>query len=364
MTEAGPRDRGLRLLLTAAGIVVVIAGLRAAGQLILPLLVATFLATISLPLMAWLQRKGLHRIGAVLCAILANAAVLAVLIILVGTSINEFTEATPRYQARLHVLATRTLEWLEARRVEIPRSVYLDLVNPAAILDLVRTSLTAAAAVLSNVFVVLLTLVFILFEAAGLPGKLQAAFGPDPRHAQRLAAVTREVQHYLALKTLLSLATGVLVGVWVAILGVDFALLWGFVAFALNYIPNLGSILAAVPPILLAMVQFGPGHAVVVALGYLAVNVIIGNFVEPYLMGRRLGLSTLVVFLSLIFWGWVWGPVGMLLSVPLTMIVKIMLERSEEFRWLAVLLDARPPDAPAAELAGSEPAAEHPRPAG
>ena len=111
----------------------------------------------------------------------------------------------------------------------------------------------------------------------------------------------------------------------------------------MNFIPTLGSLIAAVPAVLLAVVQFGPGRALIVAIGYIVVNLTFGTFLEPHLMGRRLGLSMLVVFLSLVFWGGVWGPVGMLLSVPLTMILKILLENSEEFRWLATLLDASPP---------------------
>jgi predicted PurR-regulated permease PerM len=151
-----------------------------------------------------------------------------------------------------------------------------------------------------------------------------------------------DVQRYLGIKTLISLATGILIGVWVAILGVDFPILWGILAFLFNYIPSLGSILAAVPTLLLALVQLGPGPAALVGLGYVVVNVALGTFVEPYFMGRKLGLSTLVIFLSLVFWGWVWGPVGMLLSVPLTMVVKILLENSENFRWVAVLLAPAP----------------------
>ncbi len=137
---------------------------------------------------------------------------------------------------------------------------------------------------------------------------------------------------------MVSVATGLLIGVWVGVLGVDFAIFWGLVAFVLNFIQNLGSVIAAVPTTLLAMVQIGVGRGLLVALGYLVVNMVIGNFIEPHLMGRRVGLSTLVVVLSLVFWGWVWGPIGMLLSVPLTMVLKILLENTEEFRWVAVLL--------------------------
>jgi len=127
-------------------------------------------------------------------------------------------------------------------------------------------------------------------------------------------------------------------GLWCWILGVDFPVLWGLLAFLFNFIPNIGSILAAVPPVLLALVQFGIGRTLAVAGGYVAVNMVVGNVIEPMVFGRKLGLSNLVVFLSLVFWGWIWGPVGMLLSVPLTMVVKLALEHSEQYHWVAVLL--------------------------
>ena len=179
---------------------------------------------------------------------------------------------------------------------------------------------------------------FILAEATVFPAKLRAALGREDADLGRFVQITREVQHYLGIKTVISLITGILVGFWVWMLGVDFPLFWGLLAFLFNYVPTIGSILAAIPAMLLALVQFGVGPALVVVLGYLVINVIFGNIVEPHLLGRRLGLSTLVVILSLLFWGWVWGPIGMLLSLPLTMIVKIMLENTDDFRWIAVLL--------------------------
>ncbi len=137
---------------------------------------------------------------------------------------------------------------------------------------------------------------------------------------------------------MVSLATGLLAGFMLWALDVDYFVLWGVVAFMLNYIPNIGSIIAAVPPVLLALITQGPLVAGIIAGGYLVINTVMGNIVEPKFMGKGLGLSTLVVFLSLIFWGWLMGTVGMLLSVPLTMIVKIALETSQEGRWLATLL--------------------------
>lgn len=335
------------MLVVGACLVVVVAGLRAAAPLLLPFFVSLFLAVISLPLMLWLQRMRVPTPLAVMCTVVADAAVLAALLFVVGRSLNEFTAAAPRSQERFQALATVTLAWLDRLGVPTDEWASFEFINPGSVLDLLGGTLRSTATFLSNTFLVLLTMIFILFEAAGFSRKLVAAFGDRVNDLDRLGSITKQVQRYLAIKTLISLATGILVGVWVAVMGLGFPLLWGLVAFLLNYIPNLGSILAAVPPVAQALVQYGSGHAAAVAIGYLAINVVLSNFVEPSLMGRRLGLSTLVVFLSLVFWGWVWGPVGMLLSVPLTMIVKIALENTEDLRWMAVLLGANPAAPPA-----------------
>jgi predicted PurR-regulated permease PerM len=146
------------------------------------------------------------------------------------------------------------------------------------------------------------------------------------------------VNNYLAIKTLVSIATGIVVSIMLWAFGLDFPILWGVLAFLLNFIPNIGSIIAAVPAISLAILQLGPAQAGFIGLGYLTINTVMGNVVEPKYLGKGLGLSALVVFLSLIFWGWLLGTVGMLLSVPLTMILKIGLQSSAEGRWFAVLL--------------------------
>ena len=140
--------------------------------------------------------------------------------------------------------------------------------------------------------------------------------------------------------------TGTLIGLWVWFLDVDFPLLWGLLAFLFNYIPFFGSIIAAIPAVLVTVVQFDWSRTLLVGLGYFAVNTVVGNLIEPHLMGRRFGLSATVVLLSLIFWGWVWGAMGMILSVPLTMTIKISCRHSERLRWVAVLLGPPPASSP------------------
>lgn len=339
MDNAG---QGARFLLIAACLVVITAGLRAAAPVLLPFFLALFLATLSLPLLVWFRGKRVPTAVAVVLTILTNVAALAAIALLVGNSLETFTQEAPKYADRLEQMAAAIASWLERRGIRIPPGIPQDVINPGAVLNLVGSTVNGLASVLSNFVLVVLTVIFILFEITQFPEKLRLALGDQQRGQGNFAKITLEVQRYLGIKTITSLATGILIGLWVAILGIDFPILWGLIAFLFNYIPNIGSILAAVPALLLALVQFGPWTATLAGIGYVVVNMTIGYFVEPPLMGRTLGLSTLVVFLSLVFWGWLWGPVGMLLSVPLTMVAKITLENSNDFRWVAILLAANP----------------------
>ena len=334
-------DSGANFLLIAASVIVLIAGLRAAAPLILPILSSTFLALICLPLLRWMQLRRFPTPIAVLLTILVALSILGGVAIMIGGSVKSFSAEVPLYKESLETISDNLLANLAERGFDLSDSLTTDAINPGAVLDIAAGTLRGAAAVLSRVFLGFLTIIFILFEAGGFPAKIEAAFGKR-EGSERFEKIRQEIQNYLAIKTLVSLATGSTIAAGMAIIGLDYPLLWGTLAFLLNYIPNLGSIIAGLPPTLLAVVQLGPGYALAVALVFISVNVTFGNFVEPYFMGRRLGLSTLVVFMSLVFWGWVWGPVGMLLSVPLTMIVKIMLENTTDLKWIAVLLGPSP----------------------
>ena len=216
----------------------------------------------------------------------------------------------------------------------------LKSIDPGASMRLVAKMLSGLGSILTNSFLILLTVIFILFEASSFQQKVRIAFGDPKGTLSQAKKITDAVNNYLAIKTLVSLGTGVVVAIWVWALGIDFPVIWGLLAFLLNFIPNLGSIISAVPPMLLGYIQFGIGRALLVGAGYGVVNLLFGNIVEPKFMGRKLGLSTLVVFLSLVFWGWVWGPVGILLSVPMTMVVKIALESRPSTHWISILLDS------------------------
>jgi AI-2 transport protein TqsA len=205
--------------------------------------------------------------------------------------------------------------------------------------------------------VILLIVTFILLEASSFPVKLRAILGDPQKDFHPFMGFVYDINRYMVIKTAISLAVGVLIGLWLSILGVDFPILWGFLAFLLHYVPNVGALIAAVPAVFLTLIQLGIGRAALAAAGYLAVDFILGNVVEPRLMGRRLGLSTLVVFLSLIFWGGLLGLIGVVLCIPLTMTLKFACENNKSTRWIAVLLgpEMSPAQVPPASKKGTDP---------
>jgi predicted PurR-regulated permease PerM len=326
------------VLLGLAAFVIVVAGMRAAEPLMAPFLLAAFVAVAAAPPLFWLQGRGVPKAAALLVVlgtiVLAGALVLAV----IGTSVTGFSNSLPAYQARLSEQTAGLYAWLAAHGLPVPDAALRGLFDPGVALRVASSMLRGLGGVLGDAFLILLTVVFILLEAAGFPAKLRAAFGDPDSHLPRFTLAIAKIKEYMALKTLVSLGTGLALGLWLAVLGVDYAVLWGLLAFLLNYVPTIGSVAAAVPAVLLALVQLGGGTALLAAGGYVAVNVVVGNVIEPRLMGRGMNLSPLVVFVSMVFWGWVLGTVGMLLSVPLTMVIKVALDANDATRWLGVLL--------------------------
>lgn len=339
---------GFSFLATAGWLVILIAGMRAGHTILVPLLLSMFLAIICAGPMMWLEKKNVPSVLALLIVMLGVSGIGIAIGAMIGTSVDDFSQALPKYEARLQQEVGRFLGWLQVRGVSISTPDLLAHVNPGAAMELGAKMLSGFGGIFTNSFLILLTVIFMLMESSAFRRKLHVIWRGDQESLGAFSQFAYDVQHLLAIKTTVSIGTGLMVGIWVAVWEVDFPVLWGLLAFLLNYIPNLGSILAGAPAVLLAFIQFGVGRALIVAAGYVVVNVVFGNVIEPKLMGRRLGLSTLTVFLSLVFWGWIWGPVGMILSVPLTMVVKLALESREETRWIALLFA---PDAAVKEFA-------------
>ena len=336
---SGDHPRASHLLVGAAAAIIVIAGLKSAAALLIPFLLAIFIAILSAPLMHWLTARRVPGVVAVLIMLVMFLLIGVILVSFIGGTLNAFYQDMPLYQHKLQQLTNEAIAWLSHLGIEGADTMLPEFADPAVVMNAVALIFNGLGGVLANTFLILFTVIFILLEAAGFPAKVKRAFGDDTQAFAHFERFSIAVQRYLFLKTLISLGTGAVIALVLALMGVDYWALWGLIAFLLNYIPNIGSILAAVPAVLIALIQLGPVMAAATAAVYVIVNTLFGNIIEPRLMGQSLGLSTLVVFLSLVFWGWILGPVGMLLSIPLTMMAKIALETRPQTRWAATLMD-------------------------
>jgi AI-2 transport protein TqsA len=345
---------GARLLFVLACLVVVVYGLRYASAILLPSALALFLAVLSLPVMLWLRHRKVPSWLAIFIPVVMNIAVIGLLVLVASQSVSQFQTRLGFYARELQAIQEGWFQAIEVRTgVALAEYVTPALIDPGAVVDFARGAVGRAAQFVGTALMVFLIMAFMLSEATVFPEKFRVIMGGGEAKEGRLTKVVTEVQTYLGIKTVVSLATGLVLGAWAWVMGLDFPVLLGLLAFLLNYVPTVGSIIAAIPAVLLSLILVGTaGHALLVTLGYVVVNTLFGNILEPSLMGRRLGLSTLVVILSLLFWGWAWGPLGALLSVPLTVIVKIWLENTHDLKWVAILLDKSPPKAPVVAAAG------------
>lgn len=327
-----------RTVIALASIVIVALGLQLAGGVILPVLTALFVASVSSPVVRALQRARVPRVLATILTLLLDALVLAGVVALALTSISELYGALPRYGTALETLHADTVRRLAHTGLISAGSMDLDrVVDVDSIRGVVGAVFSEVTEIVSNVLLVVLLVGFILFEGPAFEHKLEMVLGSH-EGLDRVAESARRMQRYLAVKTAISVLAAGLAGVCLAVVGVDFPLLWVLLTFLLNFVPTVGPAIAVVPSTLVALLTLGPGPAAAALVSQLIVHLVVGSIIEPRVMGEALGISTLVVMISMMAWGWLWGPVGALFAVPLTRIVVTLLEQSRETRWLAMLL--------------------------
>jgi AI-2 transport protein TqsA len=325
-------------LISLAAFVIVIAGIKSAQTIMVPFMLAVFIAIISAPLLLWLEGHGLPRLLAFLVVTAGVVGILTGIGTIVGASMNGFMGSLPEIQQKLGRLAIDGMAWLKDAGIPVDTEHLPQGFDPAKAITTAGTFLRSMSQILSNSFLIFLMVTFMLFETVSMQAKLDYFAKLNSENLKIAETFITNLKRYLAIKTLASLVTGGVIGIVLMIMGVKYAMLWGLLAFLLNYIPTIGSILAAIPAVLVTLVEVNVGASLWVMLVFVVVNIAIGNFVEPRFLGRGLGISTLVVLLSLLFWGWVLGPAGMFLAVPLTMSVKIALDANPKTRWIAILL--------------------------
>ncbi len=337
-------------VLILAGISILLVLLRESSEIIVPFLLSLFIAIIAATPLNWLKNRGYSTTVSVVIVVTVITLVATLLAFLMGNTITQFNDSLPEYQARLDEVTNSAIQWAATKGINLEQGGILKALDPSALIDFANYMISGIGVAFSNILLILFTVIFMLIEAAGFSRKVSSIDGLDAESTlQRIGQVIESINRYASAKAIVSIATGILVWIALEIIGLDFAPLWGFLAFSLNFVPNIGSVIAAAPAILLAILQFNPAMALVVAAVYAIVNTVIGNIIEPMIMGQRVGLSTLAVFLSLVFWGWMFGPVGMLLSVPLSMVIKFTAQTNPQTQWIAVLLSPSPRARPGKE---------------
>lgn len=334
------QNRTCNNLVSIAALVIVLAAARYAQEIVLPFLLAVFISIIAAAPVSWLRNKGMPAGFAVTFVVVFMIGLLFGASLILTSSIESFSQRLPTYLERMTQSTEQLVQWFSNVGIRLPEAGIVSVIDPGAAMRLANSLLGSLTQLMSNTFLIGMTVIFMLLEASVFSAKIERIRNNAGKSLVNITGFLDDTKRYMAIKTVTSLITGILISIGMALLGVDYPILWGFLAFLLNFIPTIGSIIAAVPAVLLTVLQLGFGSALAVAAYFIVVNMVIGNIVEPRVMGRGVGLSTLVVFLSLVFWGWLFGPIGMLLSIPLTMLVKFASEAGDDTRWVAILLSS------------------------
>jgi len=330
-----------RILIPLAAFVIVLAGMKAAVSIVGPILFSIFLTVIFGMLLHWFERKGFTTRNAFILTLAIFFAILAVFIVVIAGSFLQLLSDLPRYQQELEASLELISPYLISVGID-PSSLTLQEIVTSLSIEI--GSLIRQLWNIAILFVmIILTTIFLLFEARGFSQKLRIIIEQlRPGDLPRFIALAEKNVDYLIIRTEVNLAMGIGTAVILALIGVKYAILWGFIAFLLGFIPYIGFWLAVIPPMLLAWFDLGPLAAILVLAGSGVVNLMAEYLMFPHLAARGLALSTAVVFISLIFWGWLLGGFGVLLAVPLTLSVQMICELFDETRWISLLLGPAP----------------------
>jgi predicted PurR-regulated permease PerM len=327
---------GRASLFVLAAFAVVCAGVKLAAPVLVPVVLGVFIATVNVPLVSWLSQRRVPMAVALGLALVVDALALTAFSSLLLVSAGRLSIRLPEYRASLQAAESQFSESLRAHGFD---AGWKEVVDPVSVVSVIASLASDVAFVLIDLGLALVIAAFLLFRFVRLGADRSNGLGLG---AERVRRAVREMYRYITVKTLTSIATGALIGVWLWTIGAELPTLFGLLAFLLNFIPALGSILAVVLALVVALLEHGLQHGMLVVLGYVVVNVVVGSVVEPKLMGRALGLWPLVILLSVVFWGWMLGLVGAVLSALLTQVVKVVLLSTPDLRWVGLAMGPRP----------------------
>ena len=342
ITTALRQPSFLRVMLFLATTVVVFVGMRLSAPILNPILFAVILALLFSPIYAWLRRRRIPTPLALVLMLVGLTVLFLGLFFILGVSIARFSGDLGSYAGKLNDQVGNIQQLVKG--LGISKADVQDALKPSHLTGAIGAVLSGVADFLSNLFLILIIVLFLLAEGPAMMNRLHASAGRDRPQVQRLTVFGRNVVRQLGLRAIVNLVTGAGVTILLLVLGVDFPLMWGILAFFLSFIPWIGLPLAVAPAVVLALAEHGIERALLVIAGVIVINVLAENALSPMLMGRGLSLSPTVLFLGFIFWAWLLGGPGAFLAAPLTIFLVLMLETFPETRWLASVMGMGPPD--------------------
>ncbi len=357
----------LQSILISAGLVVVIAGMRAASPFLSPLLLALFLAFLLYPGYRRLLDRGLPSWLTVSLMVLGILLVGGGLLALVWVSLTQLRANLFLYANRFVILRIRLIEWLAGFDIDASTLLSSELFSRQMILNSAALLITSLGSVITMGFFVVVATIFLLLQATHLSDRLEAELGPSSRIRAQTWQIAQRVSQFFAIRVRVNLIVAAGIALWLFVLGVDLWVLWGILAFFLSFVMYVGLVIASVPPVLLALAESGFLWGMLVIVGVTVINVAVENVVAPAMMGQGLNIAPVVALASLIFWAWVLGPLGFILAIPLTVVVVMILASHPETYWLTIFLTMNtrplPPMLPRPESTASQDTAPEATPA-
>ncbi|HEX5916047.1 MAG TPA: AI-2E family transporter [Rubrobacter sp.] len=332
----------LRVMLGLAAMVVVFVGMRLAAPILNPILFALVLSLLFSPIYAWLRRRRIPTPLALVIMLIGLTVLFVGIFLIMGVSIARFSGDIASYAGKLNLQVANVQDL--AKSLGLSDVNIRDAVKPSALAGALGSVLGGVADFLSNLFLILVIVLFFLAEGPAMMNRLRSSAGSDHPQVERLTVFGQNVVRQLGLRAIVNLVTGAGVTILMFVLGVDFPLMWGILTFFLSFIPWIGLPLAVAPAVVLALAEHGIDRALLVIAGVIVINVLAENALSPMLMGRGLSLSPTVLFIGFIFWAWLLGGPGAFLAAPLTIFAVLMLETFPETRWLAAVMGMSAPD--------------------
>lgn len=318
--------------------VILLGGIKIAGEIVIILFLAIFISSIFSTVLNLLQNKGFPRFIAyiVVLSIFFGATIFTIYII--NLSLQDFLSNLDSYEEKLNKLILSAISIANNYGYAIDKKMIFDTLNFGSFFAFTTSLIGSIGTFLSKFLLVIIGVAFILAETKSSQTKLKMIFGKNQKSLEHFELFSHNIKKYFIVKSFTSLLTGVVIGLMLILFGVDYPILWGFIAVLFNFVPVIGSLVAAIPAILLSAIELDIQTTAYIIILYVVINISISNVIEPKLMGKELGLSPLVIFFSLILWGWLLGIVGMFLAVPITMTLKIAFNSNHQTKWIALLM--------------------------